>query len=172
MTSNSTQAPPSGAVPTAAADLQDERLLRDAGLRGAVIAFGRRVRSGDLGSLPVVIGLVVIWAAFEILSGGIFLQPDNLVNLAVQSAGPGLISVGVVLVLLLGEIDLSVGSVSGLAASIMGAGLTVLNWPFWSIVLVALGAGAGRCRAPRLRREPTARTPARAAGTPRRRTAR
>jgi simple sugar transport system permease protein/D-xylose transport system permease protein len=142
MTSNPTQAPPTAAVPAAAADLQDERLLRDAGLRGAVIAFGRRVRSGDLGSLPVVVGLVVIWAAFEILSGGIFLQPDNLVNLAVQSAGPGLISVGVVLVLLLGEIDLSVGSVSGLAASIMGVGLTVLNWPFWAIVLVSLGAGA------------------------------
>jgi D-xylose transport system permease protein len=142
MTSNPTQAPPTAAVPAAAADLQDERILRDTGLRGAAIAFGRRVRSGDLGSLPVVIGLVVIWAAFEILSGGIFLQADNLVNLAVQSAGPGLISVGVVLVLLLGEIDLSVGSVSGLAASIMGVGLTVLNWPFWAIVLVSLGAGA------------------------------
>ncbi|MBW4041925.1 MAG: sugar ABC transporter permease [Acidobacteria bacterium] len=125
-----------------AADLQDERLLRDAGLRGAVADFFRRVRSGDLGSLPVVIGLIVIWAAFQVLSGGIFLQPDNLVNLATQSAGPGLIAVGIVFVLLLGEIDLSVGSVSGLAASIMGVGLVNLNWPFAAIVAVCLAVGA------------------------------
>jgi simple sugar transport system permease protein/D-xylose transport system permease protein len=125
-----------------AADLQDERLLRDAGLRGAVLAFVRRVRSGDLGSLPVVVGLIVIWAAFQVLSGGIFLQPDNLVNLATQSAGPGLISVGIVFVLLLGEIDLSVGSVSGLAASIMGVGLVNMNWPFVAVVALSLGVGA------------------------------
>lgn len=124
------------------ADLEDERLLNAGGLRGAVAMFGRRVRAGDLGSLPVIIGLVVIWAAFEIISGGIFLQPDNLVNLAAQSAGTGLISVGIVFVLLLGEIDLSVGSVSGLSASILGIGLTTLNWPFWSIVLFSLGIGA------------------------------
>lgn len=127
----------------AAADLQDERLLREAGIRGAVAGFGRRVRAGDLGSLPVVIGLVVIWAAFGILTpGGSFLYATNLVDLAVQCAAAGTISIGIVLVLLLGEIDLSVGSVSGLAAAILGMGLTQLHWPIAAVIAVALGVGA------------------------------
>lgn len=137
-----TTTPTSSSPTQSAADLQDERLLRDTGLRGAVTAFGRRVRAGDLGSLPVVVGLVVIWVAFEVISGGIFLKPDNLVNLATQSAGPGLIAVGIVFVLLLGEIDLSVGSVSGLSAAIMGVGLANLNWPFLAIVALSLAVGA------------------------------
>lgn len=51
-----------------AADLQDERLLRDQGIGGAAKAFIRRVRGGDIGSLPVVVGLIVIWAVFQALS--------------------------------------------------------------------------------------------------------
>ncbi|TCK65727.1 simple sugar transport system permease protein/D-xylose transport system permease protein [Curtobacterium sp. PhB136] len=127
----------------AAADLQDERLLREEGIRGAVTSFTRRVRAGDLGSLPVVVGLVVIWVAFGILTpGGSFLYATNLVDLAVQCAAAGTISIGIVLVLLLGEIDLSVGSVSGLAAAILGVGLTQLHWPLIAVIAVALGVGA------------------------------
>jgi simple sugar transport system permease protein/D-xylose transport system permease protein len=126
----------------AAADLQDERLLREAGIRGAITGFGRRVRAGDLGSLPVIVGLVVIWAAFGILTGGTFLAATNLVDLAVQCAAAGTISIGIVLVLLLGEIDLSVGSVSGLAAAILGVGLTQAHWPLAAVIAVALGVGA------------------------------
>ncbi len=129
------------ATPTAsAADLQDERLLRDQ-LGGAARAFVRRVRGGDIGSLPVVVGLVVIWAVFQALSPD-FLSPGNLVNLALQCAAVGTIAIGIVLVLLLGEIDLSVGSVSGLAAAILGQGLTSLGWPLWLVLLVALAVGA------------------------------
>lgn len=125
----------------AAVDLQDERLLHAEGIGGAITAFGRRVRSGDLGSLPVIIGLVVIWAIFEILNPD-FLSADNLVNLALQSAPVGVISIGIVLVLLLGEIDLSVGSVSGVAAAILGVGITNLHWPVIVAVVVAIAAGA------------------------------
>ncbi len=124
-----------------AVDLQDERLLRDQGLRGAAIAFGRRVRAGDLGSLPVIIGLVLIWGIFSILTPT-FLSAANLVDLLRQVAAVGTISVGIVLVLLLGEIDLSVGSVSGLASAILGVGLASAHWPLWLVVLVALAAGA------------------------------
>jgi simple sugar transport system permease protein/D-xylose transport system permease protein len=127
---------------TSAADLQDERLLRDAGLKGAVTAFGRRVRAGDLGSLPVVVGLVAIWVIFEILSSGTFLSADNLVNLAGQSAAVGPIAIGIVLVLLLGEIDLSVGSVSGLAAAILGVLAVNVGLPLWLVVVIALASGA------------------------------
>ncbi|MEU5541824.1 sugar ABC transporter permease [Streptomyces sioyaensis] len=77
----------------------------------------RRFHSGELGSVPVALGLVVVWIIFESLNEN-FLSPRNLSNLSVDIVGPGMISVGVVFVLLLGEIDLSVGSVSGLAAAV------------------------------------------------------
>jgi D-xylose transport system permease protein len=86
---------------------------------------GKRLRTGELGSWPVVIGLAVIWLIFQSLNEN-FLTPQNLSNLALQIAATGAISVGVVLVLLLGEIDLSVGSVSGLAAATLAV-LTVRN---------------------------------------------
>ncbi|MCL6298088.1 sugar ABC transporter permease [Streptomyces kronopolitis] len=77
----------------------------------------RRFHSGELGSVPVVLGLLVVWIIFESLNEN-FLSPRNLSNLSVDIVGPGMISIGVVFVLLLGEIDLSVGSVSGLAAAV------------------------------------------------------
>ena len=124
-----------------AADLQDERLIREEGLAGAVRAFGRRVRGGDLGSLPVVVGLIVIWIVFQILNPN-FLSANNLVNLTLQCAAIGTISIGIVLVLLLGQIDLSVGSVSGVAAAILGVGFTQLHWPLAVTVIVAILAGS------------------------------
>jgi D-xylose transport system permease protein len=81
-------------------------------------AFTRRLRSGEVGSAPVIAGLVVIWAVFWYLNPN-FLSPRNLTNLVLQIAAMGVICVGIVLVLLLGEIDLSVGAVSGLAAAVM-----------------------------------------------------
>ena len=83
---------------------------------GPVAAIGRRVRAGELGAGPVILGLVVIWVVFQSLNDR-FLTAQNLSNLAVQMAAIGVISVGVVLVLLLGEIDLSVGSVAGVGAA-------------------------------------------------------
>lgn len=95
-----------------AADRQDERLIQHSGAGGAIRAAISRIRGGDLGSLPVVIGLIVIWVIFDLLNP-VFLSSTNLVNLTLDCAAVGTIAVGVVLVLLLGEIDLSVGSVAG-----------------------------------------------------------
>jgi D-xylose transport system permease protein len=75
-------------------------------------------RRGDLGALPVVAGLVVIAIVFGSLNEH-FLSPENLTNLALQMVATGTISLGIIMVLLLGEIDLSVGSVSGLCAVVM-----------------------------------------------------
>lgn len=124
-----------------AADLQDERLIRPEGLSGRVRAEIVRVRGGDLGSLPVVVGLVVIWLVFQSLNSN-FLSSINLVNLAMQCAAIGTIAIGVVLVLLLGEIDLSVGSVSGVSAAILGVGFVQRGWPLAVAILAALAAGA------------------------------
>jgi len=100
------------------ADLQDERLIASSGVSGAVSAFTARLRSGDLGSVPVVVGLVIIWVVFQIANSS-FLSSRNLVNLTLQTTSVGVIALGIVLVLLLGEIDLSVGSVSGVAAALV-----------------------------------------------------
>lgn len=79
--------------------------------------FGTALR-GHVASLQVVIGLALLWTVFA-LANDRFLSAANLTNLALQVTSVGVISVGVVLVLLLGEIDLSIGSVSGLCAAIM-----------------------------------------------------
>ncbi|MGB2941053.1 MAG: sugar ABC transporter permease [Candidatus Dormiibacterota bacterium] len=92
---------------------------------GGLTRLRRRVTQGELGSLPVIIGLILIWSVFEYLNPN-FLTARNLTNLMVQIADIGVIAIGIVLVLLLGEIDLSVGSVSGLAAGVMGV-LNVKN---------------------------------------------
>jgi simple sugar transport system permease protein/D-xylose transport system permease protein len=133
-----------GSVDTAemiAADREDERLIHSEGLRGSINAFRVRVRGGDLGSLPVIIGLILIWAIFQILNPN-FLSANNLVNLALQCAAVGTISIGVVLVLLVAQIDLSIGSVSGVAASILGVGFVLHHWPPALAILAALAAGA------------------------------
>ncbi len=122
------------------ADLQDERLIASHGFSGAVSAFTARLRTGDLGSVPVVVGLVIIWAVFQI-SNSNFLSSRNLVNLTLQTASVGVIALGIVLVLLLGEIDLSVGSVSGLAAAVLGVTFVNKGWPLLLSLLVAAVIG-------------------------------
>jgi D-xylose transport system permease protein len=123
-----------------AADLQDERLIQHQGFRGYVKALGGRIRGGDLGSVPVVIGLIVIWIIFQILNPN-FLSSTNLVNLSLQSAAVGTIAIGVVLVLLLGEIDLSVGSVSGLSAAIVAVTFVQKGWPLPLSIIAAIATG-------------------------------
>jgi len=111
------------------------------GFRSSVRAFVDRVRTGDLGSLPVVAGLIVIWVVFQLLNPN-FLSSRNLVNLTMQSAAVGTIAIGIVLVLLIGEIDLSVGSVSGLSAAILAVLFVQQGWPLGIVLGVSLAAGA------------------------------
>lgn len=122
------------------ADLQDERLISERGLAGWAAASWTRVRTGDLGSLPVVIGLVVIWVVFQSLNGN-FLSSRNLVNLTLQSAAVGTIAIGVVLVLLLGQIDLSVGSISGLSSAVLVVGFVNHGWLAPVAIVAALATG-------------------------------
>ncbi|GAB3602446.1 sugar ABC transporter permease [Microbacterium aureliae] len=104
-------------------------------------SFVERVRGGDLGSLPVIVGLVLIWTVFQTLNP-VFLSSTNLVNLTMQCAAIGTIALGIVLVLLVGEIDLSVGSVSGLAAAVLAVGFVQLQWHPLLALAVALASGA------------------------------
>jgi D-xylose transport system permease protein len=100
-----------------------------------------RVRRGDLGSAPVAVGLVIIAVIFNSLNRH-FLSAENLTNLALQMAATGTIALGIIMVLLLGEIDLSAGSVSGLSAVIMTILYVKRHWPPVLAVLVALAAAA------------------------------
>ncbi len=100
-------------------DRADSRVRYDEGLSSAVRSFIDRIRSGDLGMFPVLVGLLLISVVFTSLNP-VFLAPNNLVNLLFDAAAVGLISLGVVCVLLLGEIDLSIGSMSGLSSAMIG----------------------------------------------------
>ncbi|HEX3621597.1 MAG TPA: hypothetical protein VHT97_04705 [Acidimicrobiales bacterium] len=102
--------------------------------RGAIA----RVRGGESGVLPVVGGLLVISVLFQSLNSH-FLTSGNLVNLLIQGAVFMLLAMGEVFALLLGEIDLSIGFVSGIGG-IVTAELVKQStgWPWWSAIVVAL----------------------------------
>src|SRR5215217_5295635 len=100
----------------------------------------RRFLQGDLGEVRVILAIALIWAIFQAQEDR-FLTATNLTNLVLQTTAVGLVSIGIVLVLLLGEIDLSVGAVSGLCAAIMAV-LSVKHG--WSPYLaIAAGVLAG-----------------------------
>jgi D-xylose transport system permease protein len=100
------------------------------------------VRSGELGSLPIVVGLFVIAIVFQVQNDR-FLTAGNFVNLIVQTAPYAVIAMGVVFVLLLGEIDLSIGYVSGVAGVLTALLLTPdgNELPTLVAIIVALLAG-------------------------------
>jgi D-xylose transport system permease protein len=102
--------------------------------------FLRRFVQGDLGELRVIIGLAVIWAIFQIQEDR-FLTATNLTNLVLQITGVALISVGIVLILLLGEIDLSVGAVSGVCAAIMAVLNVKHGWSPYTAIAAGVLAG-------------------------------
>jgi D-xylose transport system permease protein len=120
----------------------DPRLIQDApGMAGAWAGFRRRVSQGELGSLPVIIGLSAIWIIFY-LANDRFLSAINLTNLMLQISAMGMISAGIVLILLLGETDLSAGAVSGLAAAVMTILNVKMHVPAVPALLAGLATGA------------------------------
>lgn len=120
--------------------LPEERVLSGSRLRHAWEGFVAGIREGELGTLPVVLGIAVIWTVFQLLNP-VFLSSENLVNLTMQCAAIGTIALGVVLVLLVGEIDLSVGSVSGLAAAVLAVTFVQLQWNPIIAVLAGMAIG-------------------------------
>ncbi|HZM19618.1 MAG TPA: hypothetical protein VFB87_09425 [Gaiellaceae bacterium] len=135
MSSDPTAAP-IGPVPGGAR--VDER-HESATLPGYVRLWWQGVKAGELGTLPIIFGLVLIVLTFSILDDK-FLTERNFTNLLLQMAAVATIAIGVVFVLLIGEIDLSVAFVSAVGAVVM----TLLlrpddpGWPWWAAVGVAL----------------------------------
>lgn len=100
----------------------------------------RRFLQGDLASLRVILAIAVIWIIFQSQNDN-FLTAQNLTNLFLQITAIGLIAVGIVLVLLIGEIDLSVGAVSGFAAAVMAVLNVKHGWG--PVPAVAAGVATG-----------------------------
>lgn len=114
----------------------------DESLGGIVRDYVSRVRGGDVGALPAVLGLVVLVVVFSTLRPDTFTNSFNFANLINQASAVIVIAMGLIFVLLLGEIDLSAGFTAGTSASVMLIGLTRNDVPWQLAILIGLGTGA------------------------------
>ena len=124
----------------------DPAALGDNGVGAHVRRWWDGVRAGDVGSLPIIVGLLLITIFFQTKNDN-FLTAGNFSNLIVQMAGTTTIAMGVVFVLLLGEIDLSIGYVSGIAGVVVAELQTGGNWtalPGWVAILARRRSSARR----------------------------
>src|SRR5919198_2787430 len=137
-----TAAPEPSALEEAAKAARREGFARGLSTLGQVA--WQRVRAGELGAMPVIVALAAIWAYFQVKQD-VFLSARNLANLTLQIGVTGTIAVGIVLVLLLGEIDLSVGAVMILCSALLAWAVVNHGWAwYWGIVFaVAVGAAIG-----------------------------
>jgi D-xylose transport system permease protein len=119
-----------------AADVPDNRVS------SALSEYFAKIRGGDVGALPAVLGLVVLALVFTSLRSDTFPTAFNFGNLLNQGAGVIVIAMGLVFVLLLGEIDLSAGYTAGTAGAVLGVAVTNHGWPWWAGVIACLGTGA------------------------------
>jgi D-xylose transport system permease protein len=125
--------------PTSQFDIESQR--EQGGLGQASREYWEKVKGGDLGSLPAIFGALVLVIVFGVLQGDTFLTANNFANLINQGAAITVLAVGLVFVLLLGEIDLSAGFTAGTGAAILAVTLTEHNWAWPLSVLAALACG-------------------------------
>ena len=114
----------------------------DTSIAGAVRDYAARVRGGDVGALPAVLGLAVLLVVFSSLRPETFTNSFNFANLLIQSAPVIVIAMGLVFVLLIGEIDLSAGYTAGVAGAVLGVVATRNGYPWWIGILACLATGA------------------------------
>ncbi len=129
-------------VPPAAPSEPPRVAEAGADLRTAWTDYWSRVRGGDIGALPAGLAIVALVLVFGTLRHDTFLTLFNFANLLDQSSEVIVISMGLVFVLLLGEIDLSAGFAAGTSAAIMGVTLTQHGWPWWLSIVMCLITGA------------------------------
>ena len=110
-------------------------------LKGATSNYLSRVKSGDIGSLPAVLGLISLIAVFGAMSE-FFLTNRNFANLLTQAAPVMVIAMGLVFVLLLGEIDLSAGYASGVCGAVLVLLVTNEGWSWYTALGASIAVGA------------------------------
>jgi D-xylose transport system permease protein len=113
----------------------------DGSLGAAFRDYTARVRGGELGALPAVLALITLVIIFTALKGSFFFTTFNFANLITQSATIIVLAMGLVFVLLLGEIDLSAGFAAGTCGAVLGVTLTLHGWPVWASLLATLVTG-------------------------------
>jgi D-xylose transport system permease protein len=102
----------------------------------------RNLAAGDLGPLPVIVGLAAVWIFFQTQNSN-FLTSRNLSNLTLQMAVTAILAMAVVLVMVSGEIDLSLGSVTGVTSALLGILLTNHHWSTSAALAATFGLGLG-----------------------------
>ncbi|MEA2168705.1 MAG: D-xylose transport system permease protein [Solirubrobacteraceae bacterium] len=112
------------------------------GFGQAASEYLNRIKGGDLGALPAVIGVVVLVVIFGIMQSDAFLSEANFANLINQGAAIMVLAIGLVFVLLLGEIDLSAGFAAGMGAATLAVTLTNHGWAWETSLLLMLVVGA------------------------------
>lgn len=125
---------------TAASDFANDK-NQAASVGDAVRDYVNRVRGGDMGSLPAILGLLVLVLVFTSLHDR-FLTAYNMSNLVIQAGSIIVLAMGIVFVLLLGEIDLSAGVAGGASATIVALMMIDHDWPWWLALLAGIAAGA------------------------------
>lgn len=103
--------------------------------------YVNRLRGGDMGSLPAILGLIFLFVVFSSLNDR-FLTTYNMANLVVQAGSIIVLAMGIVFVLLLGEIDLSAGVAGGASATIIALMLIDYDWTWWMATLAGIAVGA------------------------------
>src|SRR3954449_10986971 len=111
-------------------------------LTDAFHEYVARLRGGDVGPLPAILGLIVLVIVFSSLRPETFTNSFNFANLLIQSSPVIVIAMGIVFVLLIGEIDLSAGWTAGVAGATLGVVCTNHGWPWYLGVVVCLATGA------------------------------
>ncbi|MFC6885389.1 MULTISPECIES: sugar ABC transporter permease [Actinomadura] len=127
------------AVKLADSDFAADRREHD--VRAAVGDYWSRVRSGDLGAVPAILGLAGLVVLFTALRPETFLSTGNIANLSTQALPVTILAMGLVFVLLLGEIDLSAGVASGVCAAVMAKLMVDAGQPWYVAVITAIGVG-------------------------------
>ena len=110
-------------------------------IKGAAVDYWARVKAGDIGSLPAVLGLIVLCLVFGSMSS-VFLTPGNFANLITQAAAVIVIAMGLVFVLLLGEIDLSAGYTAGVTGAVLVILITNEGQPWYVALVASIAVGA------------------------------
>ncbi|HEY7483127.1 MAG TPA: ABC transporter permease [Streptosporangiaceae bacterium] len=139
--SESTQSESPRASDVLTQDTAFEADLREQSVSSALRDYGIRLRSGDLGALPAILGLVVLGALFTALRPETFLSNQNIANLLVQALPVTILAMGLVFVLLLGEIDLAAGVTGGVSAAVLATLLSEQGQPWYLATLAGLGTG-------------------------------
>jgi D-xylose transport system permease protein len=110
-------------------------------IKGAASDYWARVKAGDIGSLPAILGLIVLCLVFGSMSN-VFLTPGNFANLITQAAAVIVIAMGLVFVLLLGEIDLSAGYTAGVTGAVLVILITNEGQPWYVALIASIAVGA------------------------------